>query len=129
MFKKVGDLLGNQPEKVETNPFADILDEPLKQQQTSPANGTPKQKIEEKIPTREEWLAKAPVNNPLLPPRSGPTIWWQKDQNHLSPVTAWHRAHRMSPAYQVPGEEVKRGAAPPPREKKTSKAWYDEEEK
>jgi hypothetical protein len=126
MFKKVGDLLGNQPEKVETNPFADILEEPLKQHPALAANVAPKQKIEEKIPTREEWLAKAPVNNPSLPPRPGPTIWWQKDQNHLSPVTAWHRAHRMSPAYQVPGEEIKRGVAPV-REKKSTKAWYDEE--
>ena len=119
MFEKqpqmVRNILEKQPQTVEVNPFADIMD-------------VPEEPIREDPSMVRDWRLDAPINNPNSPRRTGPSIWWEKDITDLHPQTIWHRIHRMSPAYGVPGEEVRRAVGAQRQQPSLKDNWYDKGE-
>ena len=112
------------------NPFADLCDtqEPLEQQPTPVQITSPEPRPEEKTIQIKDFMGPlAPVNDPNVPPRSGPLLWWQKDDRYLSAATRWHRNHAMSPAVGKESRESYSGTGPSPRrpQKSQEAEWYE----
>jgi hypothetical protein len=125
-YKKHHKGVGMHNESPQSNPFSDlyVVGESPKmessvQQLAQPQKDAPKPEI---------GLKTHQAKDLMLPPRIGPSLWWEKDQKDLHPVTLWHRQHRMSPAYGVHQDEQRStpGSRPVPAPTLT-KSWYDED--
>lgn len=127
----VKNCFGNDTCATPINPFDDLFEESPVQQQAQPQMPTPKPNLQE-----QEFLKKeskqiiyggpeAPVWSRKHPPRSGPSIWWQKQSHEMDEVTRWHRTHPLSPAFKVGNIDNSRKKEEPRKPSHgRSEPWY-----